>query len=188
MSQTIQLLLGDCLVRLQGLDDGSVGAVVGDPPYELGFMGKSWDSTGIAYDPVLWGHVYRILIPGGVVKAFCGTRTYHRMAASIEGVGFQDVSLESWAYGSGFPKSLNVSKALDKLAGAEREKKRVEYSGNALLRSGGQNTRPWMEEALKKGYHELPGDEPATEAAKVWDGWGTALKPAWEPIIIGRKP
>lgn len=89
---------------------------------------------------------------------------------------------------SGFPKSLNIGKALDAMLGAERGKKKVPYTGDALLRSGGQNTRPWMEEALKKGYHELAGDEPVTDEAKTWDGWGTALKPAWEPVIVGRKP
>lgn len=89
---------------------------------------------------------------------------------------------------SGFPKSLNVSKALDKMSGAERGTKKVPYSGNAVLRSGGQNTRPWMEEALKTGYHELADDTPVTNNAKTWEGWGTALKPSFEPIIIGRKP
>jgi hypothetical protein len=89
---------------------------------------------------------------------------------------------------SGFPKSLNVGKALDKMAGAIREKKRVPYTGDALMRTGGQNTRPWMEAALKVGYHELAGDDPATDDAKLWNGWGTALKPAWEPVLVGTKP
>jgi hypothetical protein len=89
---------------------------------------------------------------------------------------------------SGFPKSLNISKAIDDLLGAERESKQVPYTGDALMRSGGQNTRPWMEEALKRGYHELAGDEPVSDEAKLWNGWGTALKPAWEPILIAKKP
>lgn len=89
---------------------------------------------------------------------------------------------------SGFPKSLNVSKALDKMHGAKRKTDRVPFGGNGLMRAGGQNTRPWMEEALKKGYHELPNNEPVTDDAKLWDGWGTALKPAWEPFVVGYKP
>ena len=179
MSQTIQLKLGDCLLRLKEIPDNSVGAVVCDPPYELGFMGKSWDSTGIAYNPVLWGHVYRILVPGGVVKAFCGTRTYHRMAASIEGVGFQDVSLEAWAYGSGFPKSLNVSKALDKLAGV---------SFKALPADGVGFMNPEGRGGYNTTKNQLVRTGDTTEDARRWDGWGTALKPAWEPVIVGRKP
>lgn len=88
---------------------------------------------------------------------------------------------------SGFPKSLNVSKALDKMHGAKRGTVKTPFSGNGMLRAGGQNTRPWMEEALKKGYHEAPGDTPVTDDAKLWDGWGTALKPAWEPFVVGYK-
>jgi len=83
---------------------------------------------------------------------------------------------------------MNISKSLDRMLGAEREKKRIEFSGNALMRHGGDNTRPWMEEALTKGFHEMAGDNPASSEAKTWDGWGTALKPAWEPVIIGHKP
>ena len=89
---------------------------------------------------------------------------------------------------SGFPKSMNVSKALDKMKGAVREPKRVPHTGEAMMRHGGENTRPWIEEALKNGYHETPGDTPASPEAEAWDGWGTALKPAWEPILVGRKP
>ena len=132
--------------------------------------------------------VLRVLEVGGVVKSFGGTRVFHRLAAAMQVVGFQDIHFEAWAYGSGFPKSLNVSRAIDKMQGAKRGTKKVPYSGNALLRSGGQNTRPWMEEALKVGYHELPDDTPITVDAKLWDGWGTALKPAWEPILVGTKP
>jgi site-specific DNA-methyltransferase (adenine-specific) len=152
-----------------------------------GFMGKTWDGTGIAFRVDLWAEVLRVLKVGGVAKVFGGTRTFHRMAAAMVEAGFQDVQIEAWGYGSGFPKSLNVGKALDKMAGAEREKKKIGYSGNAVLRSGGQNTRPWMEEALKKGYHELPGDDPVSDHAKTWDGWGTALKPSWEPVLVGYK-
>lgn len=214
----IILRLGDCLDRMKELPDDSIGASISDPPYDLisvsrggsprnnvadpsspwsagagagtarGFMGKTWDGTGIAFAPDLWNEVFRVLSPGGVVKAFGGTRTFHRMAVAMEQAGLVDIHLEAWTYGSGFPKSMNIAKALDKMAGAERGTKRVPYTGNALLRSGGQNTRPWMEEALKKGYHEMPDDSPVTDEAKAWAGWGTALKPAWEPVLVGRKP
>ena len=198
----IALKLGDCTVRLDGLGEGSIGAMVSDPPYDLtaksrggviipgakGFMGKTWDGTGIAFSQEFWTRAFRVLAPGGVVKAFGGTRTFHRMAAAMEGAGFVDVTLEGWGYGSGFPKSLNVGKQIDKLKGAVREMKRTPHAGEAMMRHGGENTRPWIEEALKKGYHEAPGDTPVTSEALAWDGWGTALKPAWEPVLIGRKP
>jgi site-specific DNA-methyltransferase (adenine-specific) len=112
----------------------------------------------------------------------------HSLAVAFELAGFDIVGLEAWVYASGFPKSLNISKALDKMAGAKRESRRIPFTGNAMMRHGGDNTRPWIEEALEKGYHELPGNEPVTEEAKKWQGWGTALKPAWEPVIVGQKP
>jgi site-specific DNA-methyltransferase (adenine-specific) len=153
-----------------------------------GFMGKTWDGTGIAFSVELWSEVFRVLESGGEVKAFGGTRTFHRMAVAMEEAGFIDVHIDAWTYGSGFPKSLNVSKAIDKLFGAKRKMKRIEATGGKVLEYGGQNSRPWMEEMAKKGYREAPGDEPVTEKAKLWDGWGTALKPAWEPILVGRRP
>jgi len=210
----IALRLGDCLDRLGEVR--GVGGVICDPPYDLtaasrggsprgegtgpfgrhtldtreikGFMGKTWDGTGIAFDPKLWNLVYDALAPGGILRVFGGTRTFHRLIVAMETAGFVDVHLDAWVYGSGFPKSLNLGKALDKFHGAKREPKRIGYSGNAVLRTGGQNTRPWMEAALEKGYHELPGDEPVTDDAKEWDGWGTAMKPSWEPMVLGRKP
>lgn len=83
---------------------------------------------------------------------------------------------------------MNISKQIDKMKGLKRQPKRVEFVGNALMRHGGDNTRPWMEQALEKGYHEMPGDVPACDESKLWEGWGTALKPAWEPILVGVKP
>jgi len=112
MSNTLHLRHGDCLVRLQELDEGSVGAIVSDPPYELSFMGKGWDNTGIVYDPVLWAHLYRVLVPGGVAKAFSATRTFHRMARAMQEAGFTDIRLEAWSYGSGFPSRCPSGKPL----------------------------------------------------------------------------
>ena len=138
--------------------------------------------------------VFRVLKPGGIIKVFGATRTFHRMAAAMEDAGFTNLDLEAWMYGSGFPKSLNVSKALDKKAGAEREKVRVPAervrnpksinSGHGI--EGGD--RPWMQEAEEKGFHEMDGEEPVSEEAQRYEGFGTALKPAWEPFVVGRKP
>lgn len=129
---TVQVFPGDSREVLRGFADGSVDSVVTDPPYELGFMGKAWDAAGIAYDVSLWAECLRVLKPGGHLLAFGGTRTYHRMACAIEDAGFEIRDSINWLYGSGFPKSRNLS-----------------------------------------------GD---------WEGWGTALKPAHEPIVVARKP
>jgi len=161
---------GDCLDVLKTLPADSVDAIVTDPPYGLSFMGKRWD-----YDvpsEAIWRECLRVLKPGGHLLAFAGTRTQHRMAVRIEDAGFEIRDMIAWVYGSGFPKSLDVSKAIDKAAGAERE-----VIGPATVGGKGQGnaygtiTRP-----------------PATAPATAWQGWGTALKPALEPITVARKP
>jgi len=187
MEMTYQLHLGDCLDVLATLPDNSVDSIVTDPPYGLSFMGKKWD-----YDVpsvAIWEQCLRVLKPGGHLLAFAGTRTQHRMACRIEDAGFEIRDMIAWVYGSGFPKSLDVSKAIDKAAGAEREKIRVkprpETSGTM---SGKADTRPWIEKSREIGYHEVDGNTPATPEAQQWSGWGTALKPALEPITMARKP
>ena len=109
-----QLIHGDCLVELKNLADNSVDSIVCDPPYELGFMGKSWDSTGIANNVEVWKECLRVLKPGGHLLSFGGTRTYHRMASAIEDAGFEVRDMIEWVYSTGFPKSLNLNKALQK--------------------------------------------------------------------------
>src|SRR5687767_6466394 len=116
-----QVLQGDCREVMKTLADGSVDSIVTDPPYELGFMGKCWDRTGIAYDVSVWIERLRVLKPGGHLLAFGGSRTYHRLACAVEDAGFEIRDQIQWIYGSGFPKSLDVSKAIDAAAGAERE-------------------------------------------------------------------
>jgi site-specific DNA-methyltransferase (adenine-specific) len=181
------LLKGDCRHQLATLPDNSVHAIITDPPYELGFMGKTWDSTGIAYNLEVWTQCLRVLKPGGHLLAFGGSRTYHRLACAIEDAGFEIRDQIMWVYGSGFPKSLDVSKAIDKAAGAERE-----IVGKI------RNNQPGGTSAFAQGgigsYQRGDTTErdvlgaPATDAAKQWDGWGTALKPAHEPIVLARKP
>lgn len=131
----MKLINSDCILAMKEMLDNSVDSIVTDPPYELGFMGKSWDSTGIANSVEMWSEALRVLKPGGHLIAFSGSRTYHRMAVAIEDAGFEIRDQIMWVYGSGFPKSLNIGKQLDD-----------------------------------------------------WAGWGTALKPAHEPMVLARKP
>jgi DNA modification methylase len=269
---TGRVLVGSCLDRLRDLPDGSVDSIVTDPPYELGFMGKAWDASGVAYSVELWQECLRVLKPGGHLLAFGGTRTYHRMVVAIEDAGFEIRDSIHWIYGSGFPKSLDVSKAIDK----QRDDRAEVYEVTAWIRaardaaglsnrdiddafgfsgmaghwtsSKSQPTVPTLEQVSdlldvlgvtldeiparvrdllwtlngRKGQpgpnwakREVTGrhkaaaaaaqwranyefeanltpkekrDKPATDAAKEWAGWGTALKPAHEPIVVARKP
>jgi len=177
------LLKGNCLETLKTLADNSVDSIVTDPPYELGFMGKTWDASGIAYNQDLWAECLRVLKPGGHLLAFSGSRTYHRMTVAIEDAGFEIRDQIMWLYGSGFPKSLDVSKAIDKAAGAEREV--VGSSDNGI--AGGTGKHAGQEKSYRfAGEFEITA--PATPEAQRWQGWGTALKPAHEPICVARKP
>lgn len=178
-----QILYGNNLDLLRTLPDCSIDSIVTDPPYELGFMGKKWDSTGIAYSVELWSECLRVLKHGGHLLAFSGSRTYHRMVVAIEDAGFEIRDQIMWVYGSGFPKSLDVSKAIDKAAGAERQvigqdtKARSTSGKSALPTTGGDTV-----------YQTWNITTPATDEAQQWSGWGTALKPAHEPIVMARKP
>lgn len=183
----VSLWPGDCAEALCTLADASVDSVVTDPPYALvsivkrfansprsertentdnpygrtgrGFMGKKWDNGHVAFDPVFWREVLRVLKPGGHLLAFGGTRTYHRLGCAIEDAGFEIRDQICWHYGSGFPKSHDVSKGIDKAAKRQDDP-----------------------EAVARGMMEAA---PATDAARQWEGWGTALKPATEPITGG---
>jgi DNA modification methylase len=178
---TYQILHGNNLDILPTLADNSIDSIVTDPPYELGFMGKKWDSSGIAYSVELWQQCLRVLKPGGHLLSFGGTRTYHRVAVAIEDAGFELRDSIAWLYGSGFPKSLDVSKAIDKAAGAERE---VTGTARGHVDSGGVHDDDNYE--WKPIYERK--DNPSTLQAQQWQGWGTALKPAFEPVIVARKP
>jgi DNA modification methylase len=254
----VTLWHGDCRQVMTELGESSVDAIVTDPPYELAFMGKGWDDSGIAYDHRVWENAWHVLKPGGHLLAFGGTRTWHRLAVAIEDAGFEVRDSIAWMYGSGFPKSLDVSKAIDKRGGTHAEfdlfrddvKAAMERNGisrrqlqDALgnfmlshyLTSGSQPAVPnlrdyqiirdtvglgdkWDERFRAEADREVIGSKssgldkgsgatvdfqgskgrnadgiiditaPATAAAQQWQGWGTALKPAFEPIVVARKP
>jgi DNA modification methylase len=245
----VTLFHGDCLEVLRALPDCSVDSIVTDPPYGLSFMGKKWDYDVPSVD--IWAECLRVLRPGGHLLAFAGTRTQHRMACRIEDAGFDIRDMIAWVYGSGFPKSLDVSKAIDAAGGdphawkafsrayasaveaspmkhADIDRRlgikssscywaRGDHRGGMPPRHHWESVRALLnlpedmarlyDEAEREVvghrdpgftpggnavYGEYSGDTritaPATEAAKTWEGWGTALKPALEPITMARKP
>jgi DNA modification methylase len=184
----VRVLHGDCVELMRGMPDCSVDSIVTDPPYELSFMGRRWDASGIAYSLDLWAEALRVLKPGGHLLAFGGTRTYHRMACAIEDAGFEIRDSIHWVYGSGFPKSLNIGKAIDKAAGAEREVvgTKLGLPGYSLAPNDKQYRNSYGTFGDSEG--ECAVTAPATDEAKRWEGWGTALKPAHEPIVVARKP
>lgn len=177
---TYELHLGSCLDILPTIESDSVDAIVTDPPYELGFMGKSWDSTGIAFNVDVWRECLRVLKSGGHLVAFSGSRTYHRMAVAIEDAGFEIRDQLMWLYGSGFPKSHNIAKAIDKLSGHVGE-----VIGTELVDVGIQGGS--MHAGREREIREREIREHSPQAQQ-WKGWGTALKPAHEPLVLARKP
>lgn len=204
MAKEYMVLKGDCLDRLKELPDNRIDSVVTDPPYGLskepniievltkwmngepydhghgGFMGKRWDS--FVPHPDIWREVYRVLKPGGHALVFAGTRTQDLMTIALRMAGFEVRDVIEWLYASGFPKSMDVGKAFDKRAGAEREKLAPKpYTSDKSIQGNNYNAGKY--ERIQEYY-----TAPATELAKKWDGWGTALKPAHEPIIVVRKP
>ena len=198
-----KIINGDSLKVLDTIEPNSIDAIVTDPPYGLtsitkrfgkpdskpnqfgkdgsfarlakGFMGKEWDGSGIEYNVELWAKALKVLKPGGYLLAFGGTRTYHRIACAIEDAGFEIRDTIMWLYGSGFPKSMNIGLMLDKKNGVESK---VIGKGKS-----GSNSR-----ALESARMTTAGDFEIKQAQNKWDGWGTALKPAYEPVIVARKP
>ena len=245
----MKLINSDCIEAMKAMPDNSVDSIVTDPPYELGFMGKSWDASGIAFNVEVWREALRVIKPGGHLIAFSGSRTYHRMAVAIEDAGFEIRDQIMWVYGSGFPKSHNVSKGVDKnngeanrllkfttwmrttgLKAKELDEVTQTNMGGHYLTTASQPAIPtvalwakirpliadvpeWVDELVDRieaerevvgkmtnpassiysqSENEISRDvditAPATTAAKQWDGWGTALKPAHEPMVLARKP
>lgn len=186
-----KILIGDCLIKLKELEDNSVDSIVTDPPYELGFMGKSWDNTGIANNVELWKECLRVLKPGGHLLAFSGTRTYHRMAVAIEDAGFEVRDMIEWVYGSGFPKSHNIGKNIEKIkVGGIKNLKQIGTKKGIKVETGTRGFSYSKEYVAGKsmGGNQISGDIPVYEITSEWEGWGTALKPAHEPICLARKP
>lgn len=176
MNKEYKIIEGNCLEKLKSIEDNSIDAIITDPPYELGFMGKKWDNTGITFKKELWEECLRVLKSGGYLLSFGGTRTYHRMTCAIEDAGFVIKDCIVWSYGSGFPKSLNLGKALDKMNCIEREI----LARNPASRENGDRTNSLFKFKNKTIYFSKGNSE--------WEGWGTALKPAIEPIVVARKP
>ena len=174
MKKKFKLMLGDNIESLKKLPDNSIDSIVSDPPYGLSFMGKKWDYDVPSVE--FWKEVYRVLKPGGHVLSFGGTRTYHRMVVNIEDAGFEIRDQIMWLYGSGFPKSLNVGKAVDKLQGNKRDV--VGKNPNHRKTAG----------LLELGFQDGKESSTITKGTSPWEGWGTALKPANEPICVARKP
>lgn len=209
---SVAVICGDMREALRDVPDNSVDSCVCDPPYHLtsivkrfgspdaapckvkqtgafaraskGFMGQTWDGGDLAFQPDTWAEVFRVLKPGAHLLAFSGTRTYHRMTVAIEDAGFEVRDMVAWHYGSGFPKNHDMSKAIDRHLGVERpvvgkETLSNDIRGGALLDAQHGTIRP----AFERDVTAAGSDE-----AKQWDGWGTALKPATEPICLARKP
>ncbi len=175
---SFELYNGDCLEIMRSMPDNSIDSIVTDPPYGLSFMGKKWD-----YDvpgTEVWAECLRVLKPGGHLLAFAGTRTQHRMAVRIEDAGFEIRDMIAWVYGSGFPKSMNVSIAIDKAAGVITARGKGFNAAGVGESNGGSS--------LRSDHPDYVPPIGITEDARKWQGWGTALKPALEPITVARKP
>jgi len=206
----VRVFHGDSRAVLKAFPDAHFDSVVCDPPYALvsvvqrfgnsprnektenmenpygrtgrGFMGMKWDTGETAFAVEFWAEVWRVLKPGGHVIAFSGTRTYHRLACAVEDAGFEIRDMVAWLYGSGFPKSHDVSKGIDKAAGASREVTGVAYQAQKM------NGGAYGSDRTERESTDVLLTAPATDAARQWQGWGTALKPALEPVVLARKP
>ena len=184
-----EIIHNDCLVYLKSVSENTFDSIVTDPPYGLNFMGKKWDKA--LPDPEIWKECLRVLKPGGHMIVFGAPRLYHRLTCQIEDAGFEVRDCLMWLFGSGFPKSLDVSKAIDKEAGAKREVVGYDasrarpnrlYEGGAIGNVGGTGK---VSDRTDNGATITASSTPE---AIEWDGWGTALKPAYEPILLVRKP
>jgi len=183
----ITIYHGDCLEIMKDIPDYSIDTIITDPPYALEFMGKGWDKVLPGIE--IWRECLRVAKPGAMLMAFGGTRTYHRLTCAIEDACWEIRDCVMWVYGSGFPKSHDISKAIDKRAGAEREvvglkiitgctPDREIFGANDRSNGKGMGFRPG----------EIPITTPSTPEAQTWEGYGTALKPGYEPIVLAMKP
>jgi site-specific DNA-methyltransferase (adenine-specific) len=206
------ILEGDCLELIDRLPENSIDSIVTDPPYELSIMRKGWDSSGISFNPEIWKKCLRVLKPGGFLLSFSSSKTYHRIAVAIEDAGFEIVDMIEWVYNSGFPKGMNIAKAIDRKLGAKPTtfKEKIYADGRSQNDANAKNWRDtlginsskikqrhgnvlnfnqensgWVDATNRRNYrYEY---SPVTEEAKKWKGWHTQLKPAHEPIIVAQK-
>ena len=186
-----KIINNDSLLALEELEENSIDSIVTDPPYELNFMGKGWDNAGISFNKEIWQKCLRVLKPGGYLLAFGGSRTFHRIAVAIEDAGFEIRDTIMWLYGSGFPKSMNIGKAIEgKLTiGSANVRDIKKLDGIKTSVTCGFNKTGKETGYRDKEYEMVKTDVIYhTEEGKNWQGWGTALKPSFEPIIIARKP
>jgi len=176
----MKLIQGDCLVEMRKLPDNSVDSIVVDPPYGISFMGKKWDYNVPKVE--VWQEALRVLKAGGHALVACGTRTQHRMAVNLEDAGFEIRDIVAWVYGSGFPKSHNIGKNVDKLQGNERE------VVGEIVYPDGSKSRKTAQTFQAGGNGNILGDTKLTKGTSKYEGWGTALKPAMELWTLCRKP
>lgn len=176
------LINGDMLIELDKLEENSIDAIVTDPPYELNFMNKGWDNSGISYQKETWEKCLRVLKPGGYLLAFAAPRTQHRIACAIEDAGFEIRDTIMWVFGDGFPKSMNIGLAIDKKNGVDNRTGNIKIDGvGTISESGCYYFNNGKDNSMKREHEERI-------AQNKWAGWGTALKPAYEPIVVARKP
>lgn len=182
-----KLYQGSMLDMLEVIDKESIDAIVTDPPYELNFMGKGWDNAGVSFNKETWERCFEVLKEGGYLLAFGGTRTYHRIACAIEDAGFEIRDCIMWLYGSGFPKSMNIGLQLDKKEGLQGQRGIGGFNVGGIQEQQNRKAKLYIgsttDGSKQKAYTDYKGD-----LAQKWQGWGTCLKPAYEPIIIARKP
>ena len=185
-----EIIHGECILAMNQMEPESVDAIVTDPPYGIGFMGKKWDSS---VPGLKWARAcLRVLKPGGHIVAFGGTRTVHRLAVSLEDAGFELRDMIAWAQYQGFPKSLNCSVAIDGLLGGDREVVGTQkMTGTARKGKKGETaacSRTNAADPVERVETIIDITAPATPEAKLWDGYGTGLKPSYEPAVLARKP
>lgn len=195
-SNNFELYNGNMQDLLNIIKPNSIDSIITDPPYELGFMGKSWDNSGIAFQVDTWRKCYSVLKPGAYLLAFGGSRTFHRIACAIEDAGFEIRDTIMWLYGSGFPKSMNIGKAIESkiLYGSANTQEFKNLQGTKAVADNLGFTKMQYSQGARPNDYSIDGHlrtvevDYQTAEGKQWDGWGTALKPAYEPIIVARKP
>ena len=190
-NKNYKLYQGNMLDMLEVIEPNSIDSIVTDPPYELNFMGKGWDNAGISFQSDTWKKCYEVLKPGGYLLAFGGSRTFHRIAYAIEDAGFEIRDTIMWLYGSGFPKSMSLGKVIEgkQVLGSANVRDIKKLDGEKEIVVGGWNSNEVEQGKRKTEYEQVKTTvNYTTELGKKYDGWGTALKPSFEPIIVARKP